>query len=412
MIPAPPGPRCVADRLALAVAFVAGGACLFAATPLLGKTHTLYMGADIGIEWKGGVHRIQDVAGDSFVIHVDGEQVVIPTFKRKLYMKIDDTLKVTRASVTIDNFRADRAYTPENDPRRKFHEAASMASGAAAESDMAVANMVQAEQTLGRVTALAANNPMLDLSSEVAHAQRNASLAAVQFNSSVLGMSNNLNSPAYHAANLQEELAMELFDAFEVSFDISTQQRFEKPYVILVVRYREEPNRPDTARNWVYGQVLPDLSERPRRVRLLRGGFPPGYHIENYHLHIYDQGVEIASNIARKRVELSSEEAFQFSVIEYIARHRDATLRPMPVKSLVPPDLPVRLAADQINRAVFVKVGKDGLPAAVFEDEGCRKKVGDSELEAALLELRFNPALEKGKPVEGVAHVALADVIF
>jgi hypothetical protein len=46
----------------------------------------------------------------------------------------------------------------------------------------------------------------------------------------------------------------------------------------------------------------------------------------------------------------------------------------------------------------------------LFSGESCSQKVDDPYLESVVKNLRFNPALANGKPVEGVAAVKLAQL--
>jgi hypothetical protein len=57
-----------------------------------------------------------------------------------------------------------------------------------------------------------------------------------------------------------------------------------------------------------------------------------------------------------------------------------------------------------------VQVSKEGVLLGVYADESCRLKLDDSALAAALADVFYKPALVKGKPVDGVARVRLADL--
>ena len=53
---------------------------------------------------------------------------------------------------------------------------------------------------------------------------------------------------------------------------------------------------------------------------------------------------------------------------------------------------------------------KDGKPTAVFADKSCSQRVEDPYLESVVQNIRFKPALENGKPVDGIAAVKFADL--
>lgn len=374
------------------------------------KTHTLYMGADIAVERGGELYRVQDVQGDSFVIVVKGERVLVPMRANPVTLKINESLKVTRKSATIEKLRGERAYTPGADPHRKFAREVGIAAGAAADVDLAAATLAGAQSGLQAAQQLQGANPGGDFSGQIAAAERNVANATQRLDSMSSFASSNLANPGYYAGLLQAELEKKLFDALEVSFEISAASPLENPYVVIVARYREQEGKPGTARNWIYAQALDTVDAKPRKVYVLRGGFPPGFDMEHYQVHLYDRGAEIATNVSRKRVPLTTEEAFQYSVIEYVARHKGTTLRARALPPELSGDLRTRLPADGFDRTHFVKVGKDGKPSAVFLDEQCTRQLGDAELAAAFLALRFHPALDKGKPVEGVAEVNLGEL--
>jgi hypothetical protein len=271
--------------------------------------------------------------------------------------------------------------------------------------------MAQKQSVAGFTGAFAANMGTPEtqgaLDAVAASASASAADADSAYQSSVYSESSDLNASRNFSIRMQSELAAERFDAFSLTFEVSAPRPLTKPYIVVVTRYREQPEQPDTGRIWTYAQALPRVDTKPAKVQMRRGGFPPGYKLEDVQVHLYDQGIEVATNIARKRVAITADEAFQFSIIGYIEQHRGATLQPAPLKMTLPANLRQRLAAEKLSRSFYVKVGKNGMPAGAFADEACVEKITDPDLEAAALALRFNPALNVGKPVEGVAPVRL-----
>ena len=109
-------------------------------------------------------------------------------------------------------------------------------------------------------------------------------------------------------------------------------------------------------------------------------------------------------------MELSRDEAFQYVVIDYLSSHKDATLAPTVALGRRPPDLAARLTQGALEETYYVKVDKDGLPHDAFTDASCSREVNDGYLLGVIRDLRFRPALQNGKPVEGVASLNLADL--
>jgi hypothetical protein len=67
----------------------------------------------------------------------------------------------------------------------------------------------------------------------------------------------------------------------------------------------------------------------------------------------------------------------------------------------------VRLANGNYAGTFYVRVSKDGLAEEPYADTACTKKIADPYLVSVVRSIRFKPALELGKPVEGTAAVNL-----
>ncbi len=367
------------------------------AAPAAPKTHTLWVGAQFSVEWQGQLRPVVGVDGGTFVVDVDGRRVTVPSLRSDLSIKIDDTLKLSTRSATVTDLKGERTYTRENDPRTKFNRAFATGAGASAATSASAVNMVNNQ--------LAASNPKNLLGPE------NARAAEQAYNSAAFASTSDLNSAGAHAARMGAELAEERFDAFDLTFSVSSPQPLEQPYLIVVTRYREQAGDPKSGRIWVYADTLERITDQPRQIRLTRGGFPPGYELIDFRVHLYDGGQEIATSVARKRTELTTDEAFQYSVIDYIGRHRDATLAPVPVRAFIPAGLRSRLPAEMLPQTVYVKVAADGRPQGAYRDQAATTPLSETSLVHVVGELRFHPALAKGKPCEGIAAVELAQVL-
>jgi len=157
---------------------------------------------------------------------------------------------------------------------------------------------------------------------------------------------------------------------------------------------------------WTFLKMLGTMGAgETRRMDIYQSGFPPGYHLENYEVHVYDRAVELATNLSRKRVELTDEEALEFRIIEYIGANKGRTLRATPLISTIPDTVLATLTPEQQRTACYLRVGTDGRVTGAFRDAAGKKPLGDPTLEAALATLVFNPALEAGKPVESIVAI-------
>jgi hypothetical protein len=368
------------------------------------KTHTLFMGADFDVQLKRSFYRVRDVSGGSVVIRVNDEEVRLPMNEGPVNMKVVQSLKLTKTSAVIVDLKGDRAYTPATNPVRKFLR--EQPGGAA----HLRANQAQIQSYTAQQGVAGARNsgaPAAVSASIVAQAEQQAATAGNNFSSALAAEGSDANSIGTYSAKMEEELAKQLFDAVAVTFEVSSPQPLDHPYVVIVAQYRERDEKLGAAHNWIYARALEPIDPKPRKIRLLQGGLPPGFELLKFKLHLYDRGREIATNVAENRVPLTREEAFQYLKIEYITGHKDTTLPPTAAMGRLPSDLPSRLTGEQIARTLFVKVSKDGLPGEVFFDESCSQKVDDPDIMSVIRDFRFRPALDQGRAVDGIARLNL-----
>jgi hypothetical protein len=88
---------------------------------------------------------------------------------------------------------------------------------------------------------------------------------------------------------------------------------------------------------------------------------------------------------------------------EYVGAHRRDALIATPATAKLPDDLPARLAQGKFGTAFYVRVSKDSLSDESYSDAACTQGIGDEYLDSAVKRARFKPALNVGKPIDGVA---------
>lgn len=436
--------------------------CLLVAAPLavsarsssiepVSKPFTLFMGSDLSVARGKDFYRVHDVSGTSFVVAINGAQIQIPMWGGTHDLKVAPTLKLTDVSATVTGFKCERAYTPGNDPvmqrqRRSLEvsaamgDAASLAEGqaaAAANGGYVVGNAppsvdprTGAPMTAGLANQ-AANDAQLALRNGIANGATGLELAALnaaaartatdaanlnnlEAASSAQQMdADRLNSAVADAAfarlHAEEDKAKELFDAVAADFEIASETPLKKPFIVLTVLYREKPGDRDTLRSLIYARALDEIGSKPQKIHILKGGLPPGYELVRYEIHFYDSGREIASDVAPKRVTLSRDDAFEYMKIEYLASHKGETLAASPAMGKPDRKGKTALTPRQWDAVYFVKVSQDGMPLEAFTDESCSQPVDDA-IGAVVRGVRFYPALEKGKPVGGIARLALGQL--
>jgi hypothetical protein len=398
------------------------------------KTHTLFMGADIAVNLGNELYPVRGVVGSSWVIEVNGKEKIVPTRDAPLDLKITPNLKLTDVSATIADYKKERAYTFDNDPNvrmtRGLTQAAQtnlLAQGIALDAQHLADSA--SNNALGGAALLAGSDRQFGSSAmsvtaatspAVAHPPK-ATGAAVPFNPLAatgvpvgVALDNQLADAAVNQAESANELgeraARTGLDAMDVEFEISSAKPLQKPYVVTLTRFHPKNAKPGMVQNFVYAKELGPIDAHPAKVHFVEGGFPYDFELIDFQLHVYNRGEEVATTVSSKRVELTRNEAFEYIKMLYIGAHKDDTLPAAPAMGILPADLPKRLAEGAFKEPFFVKVSKDGVADEPFLDAACTKKVEDPYLESVVRSIRFKPALDKGKPVDGIAQIKLAQL--
>ena len=375
------------------------------------KPYSLFVGMDLDVQQQKQFHRVHGVVGGSVVISTDGGDVRIPMHDQSLKLRISESLKLAAGAATITGLKGERAYTPAADPTRRW---ASM--GVTNDTSAAVSNYVGTQDAYFRNLAQV-NDPSLRPEMRAAIAQMTPTLqgaansAAANLDRANHEGDSDLYNAGSNALRLQQELDKQLFDAMEVSFAVASPRPLTDPYVVVLAQYRDPNEPPGTAHNWIYAEALGAINGQPRNVHILQGGFPRGFALENFTVHLYDHGREVASNVAAKRLELTRDEAFQYVVADYQATHKGDNVPASPALFQLPADLRTHVSDAQFTRTFYVTVTKDGLPTAAYLDPDCRRKIEDPYLQSVLMDIRFTPQLDKGQPTGGVALVKLSHLL-
>ena len=80
------------------------------------KTYTLFEGDNITVSQGTEMYPVRDVNGGSWVIVVNGKEVLVSATSGPINMKVSPVQKLSDISVTLANSKAERAYTYQNDP--------------------------------------------------------------------------------------------------------------------------------------------------------------------------------------------------------------------------------------------------------------------------------------------------------
>ena len=388
-------PAAVRSAIRWLLPVLVAGASLASAGAAEPKTLTLFMGADVLIEQNKQFYKVEDVVGGSFVIKMKGKEVGIPTEAPNINLKADRSLKITASSVNLDNLKAVRGYTPENDPRRQFAATSNDAQAMQGDAGAQASRMVNAQEANARDANSA--HPLGGYAVDLAASTKN-------FNKSVAAGNTSSGMIAGANGTMQDELAAEMYDALDVEFDAASNKTFSRPYVLVMVQYHEKGAKPGETHNALYAMALKSLDGEPQKVRIHKTGFPRGFEVEKFQVHVYDGANEFVTSTAENQARLTRTEAFTYLLLDYVGSHKGATLPAAPAMGRLTPEEKAQLTPDQLGLTYRVKVTKDGLPGAAFTDAGLSNPA-DPAVAALIANVRFYPALEQGKPVEGVAEL-------
>jgi len=410
------------------------------------KTHTLFMGADIAVNLDKDLYKVRDVFGSNWVIEIHGQEKEISSKQAPVNLKITPILKLTEVSATIVGFKRERSYTFENDPSVKLSRGLSQAASTSADLSAIASNAQHiADTAASRNSAgefagaddqfsanammttakyayqnshappasgsrsgpppsptapTATNNTTGENRNEDATTFLNVGIAQGAANAAFAQTANG-NEPTGRVATMG-------FDALDVEFDIRSAKPLHNPYVVTMTRFRTQGAKPGVVQSLVYAESMHPVDEHLTHVHFSEKGFPFGYEVVDFQLHIYNKGDEVATNIASDRVELTREEAFEYVKMEYIGAHLKETLPATPAMARLPGDLPAKLAQGKYAEPFYVKVSRDGLANEAFADPACTKRIDDSYLDSVVRRVRFKPALNAGKPVDGVTTLTLS----
>jgi hypothetical protein len=299
----------------------------------------------------------------------------------------------------VTNLKAERSYTLANDPTANFLKGLN-------ESELQYADAQYAQNLRSDILQNDMNAPVLV---DPWGGKTTADVKAKNITTATQALTSAQASPGSQFNRSGTPAVGEgMFDAMDVAFEISSEKPLDRPYVVIIVQYHPTTGKPGQVGSWVYARALEPIGREPTKIRIEQGGFPPGFELQNFQVHLYNRGEEIATTAAPKRMELTREEALQYVIIEYVSSHKGATLPPTPAMGKLPADLPARLANNQFQQTYYVKVAKDGKPSEAFSDESCSRTVDDPYLQSVVKNIRFKPALEKGKPVDGIAPLNLS----
>ena len=394
-----------------------------AASPVVteAKPYVLYMRTDLAVEQNKKLYPVEDVHGQMFIIKMKGEPVSVPMTGGAHNLQFEHKLTLTRNPAALTGLVSERAYTAGRDPKMIRQRQAAINDSIMADNAAVAEGKVTMAENKNIVLIYNSpdgkypdGRPMLPGQAADAEAidklaAEQAATALVAQNQAEIILQNNITSGGFARLAAEADMAKESFDAVQVKFEVSSPVYLERPYVVVITRFHARDDKPGVARNAVFAKALESIGAKPTKVAILHGGYPPGFEIEELQVHLYNEGKEVPTDIAQKRVPLSREEAFAYLKIDYLHGHKGDTLPPTPAVGRPDRQEMARLGPKQVEAVYYAKVDKNGRPLGTFLDEGCSQPV-DEVVGALAQNIRYYPAMEKGVLIEGTARLSLSQL--
>jgi len=194
----------------------------------------------------------------------------------------------------------------------------------------------------------------------------------------------------------------------DLTFDVSSPVPLDHAYIVVVANY-SSPNKPDEVARQVSAREFAHVDSHPQHVKMRHAASVNGLQFRKFEMGLYANGQEVATNLSEKRMPLTSDQAYQFFLIDYLAAHKGATLPPTPVLMTPRSEFRRQVETTEANQTIYANVDKTGNVLAISTDAAGTQRL-PAAVESALQNVRFMPALEKGTPVDGRLKVTLAQL--
>ncbi|HTH47394.1 MAG TPA: hypothetical protein VMB21_07780 [Candidatus Limnocylindria bacterium] len=421
----------------------------------MAKPYVVFMRTDVTVEQNRQMFPVKDVSGRSFVVVKDGQRKEVPMVGEPHKIGFDHVLTLARSTASLTNLKSKRAYTPGTDPRMVRMREVNLANSVIGDNaSLALGRFSNPQGVFGQNAG--ANVPRGTVgpggagggsgnsgssagsgtsgggpgSSVVAPAPSTGGSTYVDafnidpnpnpmrgaadraFDEMTMAedmMASNIGQASMARLQAESDLAKQMFDAVEVSFEFSSQVYLEKPYLVVVTHFHTPADGPGELRQGVFAKALDAIGSKPTWIDVIHGGFPPGFELDEVQVHLYSNGREIPTEVAPKRVALSRDDAFEYLKIEYLSGHPGETMVASPAIGRPTKAEQLKLTPNQLKAVYYAKVSAEGVPLGTFADEACTQPVEGLVGELAQ-NVRYYPAMEKGKLVEGTARLKLMDL--
>ena len=393
------------------------------------KGYRLFVGVDLMLKQKdAGVTRINALKPNEVIV-ADSEQPRVPLREAGPF-SWEHVTKVSRNPVTISDFQQHRAFTLRNDKAMQYMstqnnmaiyqqektDAARLAHSDAkytqqirrdvyvySERDLqARAKMAGGNYTPGGRGGLDFNNPQGTYGSgQVGELLRESNVAAFEAQDAMedqyFDAATDTVQPEFND-RMQGATGEGGHDVMELSFQLSSPLSVADAYVVVMGAIRQGDEHGVVTFHQPVGSIGPE----PRKIKIRKTGFQPGFTIEEVKLHVYTHGKELATNLSERAVEMTREQAREFLLLSHIADHPVESVSSTPVWTLAPTALLAAKSAREFDYPLIATVDADGSLLSIHESESDARAFLTEIEETADLRTRTTPGLPTGSLAQSV----------
>jgi len=365
------------------------------------KDHSLFVGLDVSVARKAKFYRVIGAQKNALQIMVDRQVVTVPLAEAK-DLRLDRGVKLSNLSASVTNLHGAVGAS-------RLQAAAETE---AISSSMFIQDMM--EDKRDKVLGDAVWAPVLGQKTDGTTTPSNAAEQVSQTAQAQLPeLQNSINRAALTGSDLitgRSGPEGGLNDTgFVVSFEAAAPVTLEQCHVAVIADYTL-PGDSNATFSSVTLEPLGALGPAGRKFSCKVRRFPPGAQLVGYRLALYSRGQEIATNLSTRRTDITRDEAVLYLTLDHLTKHAGETLPPAPVLMVPRSEFVSRLHSAPLDQVIYARVGKDGKIIGLSADATGSVHL-PVELSSCVDQIAFVPALEKGKPVEGVAKFKLADLV-
>lgn len=399
------------------------------------KDHVLFVGTDLSVKQNGEFCHVVGATKNTLKIEKD-RRLLDVRLGEGTSIRINKGVKLSNLSATISNLHTeceDREAARTQlaamhssmlisaeaaDQEDRMHGALTLSTGTAVIRQEDVIHGTDSADALKAIQEEHRNNyvgalPALDLARDTAQTFLTDTVARTgSINDELTLDASDLPGLRLLGASSNESLGgrvvLNSSVQVDLGFAVSSPQPLDHAYLIVVANY-SSPTKPDQTARQISAREFSRIDSKPQQVKLTHAASLNGLPFRKFDIALFANGQEVATNLSEKRLALTSDQAFQFFLIDHLSAHKGATLPPTPM--LMTPRMEFRRQVEktELNQTIYANVDKMGNVLGMSTDVAGKQRL-PSLVESALQNVRFLPALNNGAPVEGRVMVTLAQL--